>query len=132
MNYYFLQLVSFIHLLYLLFVIIVPFTENTLLLSIYVIVVPFMVFHWVVNDNTCALTVFEKVLRAQIYGTVPDSKECFAGRLIEPIYDVNKNYEAFSGGIYIATGVLWGIAVYKLVGKYRRGEIKSFWDVGKK
>lgn len=129
MNEFFLQLITLIHILVILFIILVPFTNNTYLLVLYVVIVPFIVLHWVLNNNTCALTLLERHVRKQLYGYEPSKDECFMSQLIEPIYDFNSNYESFSTAIYIATFILWAIAVYKLYIKYHTGEIKTWSDL---
>lgn len=129
MNEFILQLITFIHILFVLFVIITPFTNSNYLLLIYVIVIPFVMLHWVMNDNTCILTIMEKHARKQLYGEDTKTEDCFTCRLIEPVYDFNKNYSSMSTAIYIITIVLWLIAVYKLYSKYRSGEISSLYDL---
>ena len=129
MNELIIQLIAFVHILYILFIIIVPFTNSNFLLLIYVVFVPFMMLHWVLNDNTCVLTLIECNLRTQLYGEAPKKDECFTSRLIEPIYDFKSNYESMSTAIYVITIALWALAVYKLYSKYTCGEITSFDDL---
>lgn len=124
-----LQIISFVHILLILFIIIIPFTNSNYLLLIHAIIVPFIVLHWLMNDNTCILTIIEKNLREQYYGVVPTKEECFTCQLIEPIYDFKNNYESMSSAIYIITIILWGISVYKLYSKYMSGEITNFDDL---
>lgn len=95
----------------------------------YVIVMPFIVLHWIVNDNTCALTIIENGIRTQIYGKCPDKNESFTGSLIEPIYDFKKNHENLSTLIYTITFILWFISFYKLYSKYKEGTITSITDL---
>src|SRR4029079_11610582 len=111
------------------FIIIVPFTNSNYFLLLYVVIVPFIVFHWILNDNTCVLTVLEKNIRMKLYGTVPKKEECFTCQLIEPVYDFKNNYESMSTAIYVVTFILWGICVYKLYSKWQCGEIKTFNDL---
>lgn len=129
MNELFLQLITFIHILFILFVIIVPFTNSTYFLLLYAIILPFIMLHWIINDNTCILTIIEKNIRQQLYGVKPKKEDCFTCNLIEPIYDFKNNYESMSTAIYIITFVLWGISVYKLFSKWKYGEIKTFNDL---
>lgn len=87
--------------------------------------------HWVLNDNTCALTLFEKKIREEMYGYVPDSQDCFTCRLIEPIYDFKANNHDSSTIIYIITLSLWALSVGKLFYKWKTGDIVSFADLFK-
>lgn len=58
-----LVLITVLHLIIVLFIIITPFTNSNYLLLLYVITVPFIILHWVMNNNTCSLTVAEKYIR---------------------------------------------------------------------
>jgi len=128
MNEILLKIITFLHVLFIMFIVIIPFTNSTYLLLLHAITVPFLILHWICNNNVCVLTLIEKNLRMQMYGTV-DEKECFTCRLIEPIYDFGKNYEAFTVFIYIFTISLWCLSVYKLYSKYQTGKIKNFNDL---
>ena len=129
MNEFCLQLISLIHILYILFIVITPFTNYNYMLLLHCIVVPFMMLHWVVNDNTCVLTMIEKKMRFHVYGTVPLNNECYMSRLIEPVYDFKKNYQTFSVSIYAIVIMLWLISVYRLYSKYKSGEIRRLSDL---
>lgn len=124
-----LSIITLVHILYILFVVVVPFTNNTYLLFMHSIIVPFMIFHWVINNNMCALTLLEHHMRNQINGAPVDKSECFTAKLVEPIYDFKQNHEQFSTFIYAVTIGLWLISVGKLIKKYRDGEINSLHDL---
>ena len=126
-----LVLITVLHLIIVLFIIITPFTNSNYLLLLYVITVPFIILHWVMNNNTCSLTVAEKYIRQKTYGVILNDDECFTYNLIAPIYDFNKNYETFSNFIYIATFSLLSLASYKLYKKIYNGEIKTIEDFSK-
>jgi len=53
------NIIFYIHLLLFLAVLIVPFLKNKELLELYSILIPFIFYHWSVNDDTCALTQME-------------------------------------------------------------------------
>jgi len=97
-----------------------------------VIILPFIVLHWIVNDNTCALTVAERYLRKNVNknNNVDISHDdCITCQLIEPVYDFKNNYKSFSKTIYTATFILWSIGVLKLYFKYKTGKINKFSDL---
>ena len=129
MNEILLAVIQLFHLIVVLFVVITPFTNNVQFLFLYAFVIPFIYLHWLLGDNTCALTMAEKAVRKQLYGEEPDPNDCFSARLINPIYDFNQNYEQFNKLTYIVTFTLWLIVMYKLVRKYQTGEIKSWRDL---
>jgi hypothetical protein len=124
-----LNIVTVLHIIFVLFVVVVPFTSSNYLLFIHSIFIPFLLFHWIINDNTCALTIIERKLRQQISGKDFVDDECITCKLIEPVYDFRKNYETFTVIIYTVTISLWLISVYKLYSKYKDGSIKSFKDL---
>ena len=126
-----LKIVIIIHILFVLFIIITPFTNSNYLLCLHSVIVPFIMFHWCLNDNTCALTTFEKKLREKVYGTRNAKKECFSCKIIEPIYDFKENYKERASFIYIVTTILWLISVGKLYTKYKNKEITKFIDLMK-
>jgi len=126
-----LWLITLLHILFILFVVIVPFTNSNYLLLLHTVTVPFMIFHWIINDNTCALTLAEHYVRQKIYGVKSKKEETFMARLIEPIYDFKKNHKKFSDGIYVITIILWLISFSKLYFRYQNGEITSFTDLMK-
>lgn len=107
---YFVQL---IHILFILFVLLVPFIGTNYLLMIHFIIVPFIMIHWLANDNTCCLTLLEKYLSKK------ESYECITCKIIEPIYDFKKNYSKYSTFIYGITFLIWCIGAYKLYSNYK-------------
>lgn len=124
-----LNIITILHILFVLFVIVVPFTSSNYLLFMHSVFVPFLLFHWVLNDNTCALTIVERKLRQKISGKDFVDDDCITCKLIEPVYDFRKNYETFTTIIYTVTISLWLISVYKLYSGYSNGSITSFKDL---
>lgn len=111
------------------FVLIVPFSDSNYLLFMYSIVVPFIILHWILNNNMCCLTVAENYIRHITNGTKINIKDSFTYKLIAPIYDFNKNHQNFSIFIYMLTILLWSIAMGNLTNKYLTGEIKTINDI---
>ena len=126
-----LKLVVLIHIIFVIFIIVTPFTNSTYFLLLHAIVTPFIMIHWSLNDNSCALTTFEKKLRTKINGIENATKQCFSCKIIEPIYDFKNNYKERATFIYICTTILWLISVLKLYRKYKNKEITKFVDLMK-
>lgn len=124
-----LKIVVIIHIIFVIFVIFTPFTNSNYFLCLHSIIVPFIILHWSLNDNTCALTTFEKKLREKINGVQNANKECFSCKIIEPIYDFKNNYKERAMFIYGVTIILWCISVSKLYRKYKNKEITKFMDI---
>lgn len=118
-----LKAITFAHVVFVFFVILVPFIGSNYLLLLHSIFIPFIILHWICNDNTCVLTVVEKKLRKDLYG---EEGDCITCQLIEPVYDFRKNNKNFSLIIYALAVLLWGISVGKLYYKFSCGEVKSF------
>lgn len=121
-----LQIITLIHILFILFVILVPFLGSNYFMMLHVIIIPFIILHWIVNDNTCFLTVVEKKLRKEVNGSEGD---CITCKLIEPVYDFKKNFQTFSMIIYSIAITLWLISVGRLYYRYHKGIITSFSDL---
>jgi hypothetical protein len=122
-------LITVLHLIVLIFVVGAPFSNSNYLLSLHAIIVPFIIVHWWLNNNTCSLTVAEKFIRQQAYGETANEEDCFSYKLIAPIYDFNKNHKTYSTFTYILAFSLWGVTIYNLSNKYKTGEFKHMNDL---
>lgn len=124
------SIITMMHIFFFVFVILVPFYGNMYLSLLHLIVVPFVMAHWVMSNNSCALTLMEQKIREQMNGGGSvDSKDCYMGNLMEPIYDfvlINKDY---AGIIYTVTASLWGYCLYRFIKTIRSGKIKTIHDV---
>jgi hypothetical protein len=123
-----LVVINIIHLIVIIFVLATPFSNSNYLMLLHIIVVPFIMLHWLLNNNTCCLTVAEKYIRQKTITTKIKEEDCFTYQLIAPIYDFSKNHEAFSTFIYILTISVWLLSVYNLSNKICSGEIKKLDD----
>ena len=100
------NIIFWIHLVFLIGILVVPFTNDRRNLEFYSILIPFLFYHWSVNDDTCALTQMEMVV------TGNSKDETFFGRIMGPIYkmddtDANK----FLKSIFF---FLWLLVQYRL------------------
>lgn len=129
MNNLILKFILLCHFLTVCFVVLVPFLNNYYLILLHTIVVPFIMFHWYLNDNTCVLTEIERKLRLDIDGQIPDDNNCFTCQLINPIYDFKKNNMDYSTIIYTVTIILWLISVFHLYKGYKSGDFVSLYDL---
>ena len=122
-------LINIIHLIVIIFVLAAPFSNSNYLLLLHVIVIPFIILHWLLNNNTCCLTIAEKYIREKNTGTTVKEGDCFTYQLVAPIYDFNKDHQAFSTFIYILTISLWFISVYNISNKICTNQIKTINDL---
>ena len=122
-------LINIIHLIVIIFVLAAPFSNSNYLLLLHIIVIPFIILHWLLNNNTCCLTVAEKYIREKNTGISVKEGDCFTYQLVAPIYDFNKDHQAFSTFIYILTISLWFISVYNISNKICNNQIKTINDL---
>ena len=100
------NIIFIIHVVFLLAILIVPFTNNKRNLEFYSMVIPFLFYHWSVNDDTCALT------QAEMMVTGKHKDETFMGRLVGPIYKMEENQ--VNNMTKTMFFVLWAFVQYRL------------------
>ena len=120
------KIISLLHILYILFVIVAPFYNSNYFLLLHTVLIPFMMLHWIFNNNSCAVTLAEKTMRKILIGK---NDECISCEIIEPVYNFPNKYKKYTVLIYIITIMLWIISVGRLYRKYRIGEISSIVDL---
>lgn len=77
------KIIQLIHLLLCIAIITGPFViKNRYFLKVYVLCVMLIVFHWVINNDTCVLTVIESWISGK------PSDQTFIGRIVKPIYNI--------------------------------------------
>ena len=124
-----LYLINILHLLLVIFIVITPFLNTNYYLLLHVIIVPFILLHWIMNNNICALTVAEYYITEIVTGKPVEKEDSFFARLVEPVYDFKKNNQGEAIFIYSFTLALFGLSLGKLIMKKRNGEIKSWFDL---
>jgi hypothetical protein len=72
-----------LHAVFLIWLIVIPFVNDERLLQMYSILIPFIFYHWSVNDDTCAMTQLET------YMTGKNKDETFFHRLVSPVYKMD-------------------------------------------
>jgi len=102
------MLIRLIHWALILFLLIVPFVGSEYYLTIHMIILPFIVLHWVTNQSVCALTEIEKYVSGK-----ENDHETFFGQIMEPIYKFHKqeNENLF---LYTLMAALFTITFIKL------------------
>lgn len=95
-----------LHVLFVAWVAITPFTNNKPMLVLHLVVMPFLWLHWLLNNDTCALTVAERYLRGV------DKSESFFHNLVSPIYVIKD--DDLRGFCWLASFVLWLISLAKV------------------
>jgi len=95
-----------VHVAVLLVGILAPFLAGRRGLLLYTLVIPFLFFHWAVNDDTCALTQLECLVTNQ------PKERTFMGRVIGPIY--NMSDDNIGKATKLTFFVLWTIVQWRL------------------
>ena len=121
------KIICIIHICVIIFVVCAPLTSSPYFLMVHAVLVPFLIIHWLSNNNTCILTLAEKYFRD--VKSKEEEDECLTYKLINPIFDFKKNYSNFSDFIYSSTIFLWILSILKLAIKYKNGEISTLKDM---
>jgi hypothetical protein len=124
-----LYLIKALHLAIILFIVAVPFLNKNYFLLLHIITVPFIMFHWILNNNTCALTLAEHYITEKLTGKPVDPRESFMSNLIKPVYDFANNHKDLDIMLYIVVSILFLISAMKLIKKKLDGEIKTITDL---
>jgi uncharacterized membrane protein len=95
------------HILIVLFILIIPFTNMIGLLVVHVAFSLCLLVHWHTNENICALSVLEAYVRGV------DRQTTFTHSFIAPIYDISSSN--WSHICIILTIVLMYISFYKIL-----------------
>ncbi|AET84908.1 hypothetical protein FK873_gp230 [Micromonas pusilla virus SP1] len=116
------NIIFLIHLFFLICVLVIPFSNDRKKLEFYSILIPFIFYHWSINDDTCALT------QAEIYFTGKEKEETFMHRVVSPIYKMEENdINTLTKTVFFT---LWSFVQYRL--GHFDGIIKEVKDLSKK
>jgi hypothetical protein len=100
------NIIFWIHLVFLIAILVVPFTNDVRNLEFYSILIPFLFYHWSVNDDTCALTQMEMAVTGQ------QKESTFMHRVVSPIYKMDDNeVNNLTKTIFF---MLWALVQYRL------------------
>lgn len=117
--------IKLIHFLLVLFILAVPFVSKyNYFLIIHCVIVPFILLHWITNNNICFLTVVEKYLRGG-----NKEEECFTCKLINPVYDFSKNMGSYNIICYAIMIIVFLVSFSRLYLRWKNGEIKHILDI---
>ena len=107
MNSFLADVIKALHIAFIIWVVVTPFTNNELMLVMHLIVVMFLWAHWLTNQDTCALTLMERHLRGV------ESDESFFHNLVSPVYILPDT--VLKEGIWGVSVVLWLITLSKVL-----------------
>jgi hypothetical protein len=100
--------IKVIHFLLVVFIILTPFFGSPYMLTMHLVIVPFIMAHWLTNQSVCALTEMEKMLT----GATCD-EETFFGKIVGPVYKFRTQGEE-NMFLWTLLITLWFITFVKL------------------
>lgn len=115
------KFVRVLHYLFMAFMVLTPFVGNELMLSYHFITVPFLLLHWIMNNDTCALTLMESKLLG-----LPEA-QTFTGSVIKPIYNMHMESKHY----YWIAIALFAVTTYRLWTTYHFEYLYLVWLVTK-
>ena len=95
-----------LHWAFVLYMCVAPFSDDIYVLAAYVAVAPALWLHWVLNDDTCVLTLVEANLRGV------SAERSFFHALVSPIYKISD--ECTRGAAWAFSVALWLVAGSRL------------------
>lgn len=101
-------IIKIIHVLLVIFILITPFTSSEYLQTLHLMIVPFILLHWLTNQSVCALTEMEKI----VTGKTCD-EETFFGQVVGPVYKFKTKGEE-NLFVWLLMITLWFITFVKL------------------
>lgn len=109
LNKFLASVIAVLHLAFIVWVVVAPFTNSPAMLVLHAITMPFLWVHWALNADGCFLTLVEKKLRG-----VSDDKSFFYN-LVSPIYLLKGVTDGdVRQAVMYASVLLWCISVNKL------------------
>jgi len=99
-------MIFLIHIILFILAVAVPFFGDKRILRLYSLFIPILFFHWMTNDDTCALTQLE------MYITGNEKQETFFGQIMKPIYTIDDNdARTLAKTLFL---FLWFVVQYRL------------------
>jgi hypothetical protein len=115
------DIIGYIHFLVVCFISLVPFFGDEYFLTLHLLIVPFIMLHWLTNQTVCALTELEKLVRGRdantFFGQIFEpiyKDESFIGRFLRPVYEFKDEDEEMRVVWCVLTG-LWVITLVRLL-----------------
>lgn len=89
------DIIGYIHFLIVCFIVLTPFIGTEYFLTLHLLIVPFIMVHWLTNQTVCALTEIEKIVRGGC-----ESRDTFFGKIVEPVYESESFIGRFMRPVY--------------------------------
>lgn len=110
LNTFLANVIAVLHVLFIVWFTIAPFTNSPPMLVLHFITYPFLLLHWATNVDSCCLTLVEQKLRGV------ESDRSFFHNLVSPIYLLSAVPDKdLRQGVTLAAGLLWLVTVNKML-----------------
>jgi hypothetical protein len=107
MNDFLANLIWILHILFILWFVLTPFTNNKPMLALHFVGGASLFVHWALGQDTCTLTLIEQKLRGV------ECKDSFFFNLVSPIYKISD--EQLRPFVWIVSLALWSVTVSKII-----------------
>ena len=97
-----------LHIILMIVVVYSPFSKNERMLKLNMLLIPFLILHWITNNDTCALTELEKYIR-----NTKNTYDTFFGMLVGPVFKLNNIDNLGRYAIYASSITLWILSLYE-------------------
>ena len=123
MNDILLWFVKIVHILVRIFIVATPFLGDEYFLTLHLVIIPFIMLHWLTNQTVCALTEIERAVRGgcpadeTFFGKIMNPiymNESFVGTIISPFYEI-KDKDTEKKAVWIGLTLLWLITFIRLI-----------------
>ena len=101
------DIIHYFHLALMIVGFVLPFSNDVLHLRMYSLAIPFLLLHWSLNDDTCAFTAAEQLIRGE-----KDKSKTFIGQVMQGIYILPD--EVWSKVLKMTYFSLWIIVQWRL------------------
>ena len=117
------------HVIFIVFEVCVPFMNSNYFLFLHLVVTPFVMAHWYMNNNACFVTFVEKYLRWRVFNSDNIEADCVTCRIIDPIYGYKKDNEERGNTPYYILFALWFASICHLFMRYRQNKVNNWTDL---
>jgi hypothetical protein len=102
------EIIRVIHWSLVVFILGTPFFGTESLATLHLLIVPFIMLHWITNQTVCALTELEKWIRGK-----ENDGETFFGQVVGPVYSFKTKGEE-NLFVWTLLVTLWLITLFRL------------------
>lgn len=119
MNEFAANIIWAVHIMFVLWFILTPFSSNEPMLVLHLFTGPFLWLHWATNRDECSLTMLEMKLRG-----ITECKQSFFWNIVSPVYKIRD--EDMRSGAWVISIILWLVTLTKIL--HRPGMVSDMFS----